>query len=124
MPAAPVEGAPHLMVPDGRPVLRLEKAHLEALGLDALAAGTEVAFIGVGRITRSTTADTDADGHTDHACVELTIEELGVEADEPEDKRSAFEKRDESAARLYAKPHTPSGSTAPEFGVFNTRYGK
>ncbi len=110
--------------PDGRPTLRLNKAHLEALGLDVLPAGTKVLFLGCGVITRSSSHDPDGDGHVEDASVDLVIEELGAEAEEAEDTRTAFERRDQSAARLYAKPHAPSGIAAPEFGVFNTRVGK
>jgi hypothetical protein len=119
MPAAPVLGEP-----DGRPTLRLEKTHLAALGLDALAAGSKVMFMGCGVVVRSVTHDPDGDGHIEHAHVELVIEEFAAEAEEVEDKRTAFERRDESAARMYAKPHAGTGIAAPEFGVFNTRYGK
>jgi hypothetical protein len=54
----------------------------------------------------------------------LRLTELAIDQPEVEDTRTAFERRDQSAARMYAKPHAPSGISAPEFGVFNTRYGK
>jgi hypothetical protein len=79
---------------------------------------------GCGVITRSTTGDPDADGAAEHGHVELVIEELGAEAEEAEDTRTAFERRDQSAARLYATPHAPSNVVNEEYGVLQTRYGK
>jgi hypothetical protein len=60
----------------------------------------------------------------EHAHVELVIEELTAEAEEVEDTRSAFERRDESASRLYQSPHSTSEATVLEDGVFNARVGR
>ena len=73
----------HMMgAPDGRPTLRLDKAYVEALGLDVLPAGTKVLFLGCGVITRSSTHDPDGDGHVEDASVDLVIEGLGAESEE------------------------------------------
>src|ERR1700733_5925529 len=55
----------------------------------------------------------------EHAHVELVIEELTAEAEEVEDTRSAFERRDERASRLYQSPRSPSEATVLGDGVFN-----
>jgi hypothetical protein len=51
------------------------------------------------------------------------LTELAIDQPEIADTRNAVDRREHSAARLYSKPRAPTGITAEEFGVFNTRYG-
>ena len=87
------------------------------------AAGTELYLGAVAVVVHSSTTDDDADGKVDRVKVVLRLTELAI--DEPEaEPPGPFERREASAARLYARPCAETGIAAPEWGVLNSRYGK
>jgi hypothetical protein len=113
------------LLPREHLTLVLDREKLEALGFaQPPAAGCELYLGAVAVVVHSSTEDSDADGNIDRVKVVLRLTELVFDQPQAEDTRTAFERRDQSAARLYAKPHAPSGIAHLEAGVFNTRYGK